>query len=297
MAFKTFDNFAIVLTPGYNEPLNDVDIQLLKSLITKDRNELHITENEGIGYKHSLDILYEIDNIKTLMLNNYNKKITKLPKNLVNFYTGNAFNQSINNLVLPDSIEKLVLGSNFNRIIEKFPSNLRYLEFGRRFNKPLTNLPDGLKSLYLNGEFNYPLDNLPKSLRFLSLFGIYNNRFNYSLDNLPEELEELYLSGPFNHPIDFLPSNLKMIYINSDFNHQIDNLPIGLLKICFANNAIFNHSIDKLPDSIEEIRLPKDYSYPIKKLPNNLKSLEISYKYIYLSNLRSILPKEKINLI
>ena len=169
MAFKTFDNFAIVLTPGYNEPLNDVDIQLLKSLITKDRNELHITENEGIGYKHSLDILYEIDYIKTLMLNNYNKKITKLPKNLVNFYTGNAFNQSINNLVLPDSIEKLVLGSNFNKIIEKFPSNLRYLEFGRRFNKPLTNLPDGLKSLYLNGEFNFPLDNLPKSLRFLSL--------------------------------------------------------------------------------------------------------------------------------
>lgn len=287
MFFKIENKCCIYFNDDFNEPLNENHIEELKKLIKEGNKELILPDRERDSYKHSIDLLSELDELEVLNLNAYKEKVNKLPPNLKEFYGGTGFNQKIGNsgLILPDSIEKLVFGFRFNNIIEKYPINLKSLELGKRFNQPVDNLPEGLEVLYISGDFNQPLDKLPKSLKFLSMYGMYGCKFNYTLDNLPDGLMELYLTGDFNHPLDYLPSSLKNLYINSFYTHSLNNLPYGLININLPHS--FNETIDYLPDTLEKIILPEGYKQEINKLPKNLKNMVISIKYPLLKKFKS----------
>lgn len=278
MVFKTYNDCCMHMDPEFIIPLKKEHLIEARKLIKSGHIELILSDNDGVGYKHSIDILANLKGLKILHLFQYRYPIKRLPPNLIELYTGNCFNQLIgtNGLILPNSIEKLVFGFSFNQPIDIYPPNLKILEFGSRFNQTVDNLPDGLIKLNLTGCFNQSLDNLPRTLKVLSLFGIYPSHFNQSVDNLPSDLEELYFSGEFNKSIDFLPSTLKIIYLSSFFNQKINNLPNGLIKLFFPKNGDFNESIDFLPDTIETLYLPNKYSQNIEKLPMNLRELYIN---------------------
>ncbi len=264
-----------------NQKISSKDIKQINNFLDQGMNELHLSRY----FKYDINELENLDKLEILHLCGYSQKISKLPRNLKEFYCGEVFNQNINENFFPNSLEKIVFSYCFNSTIEKYPDNLKHLEFGKSFNKPINNLPDKLEELYLFGDFNQTLDNLPSNLKIISLFGLNSCKFNHPINNLPLNLQELFLSGEFNQSIDFLPINLKTLYINSSFNHTIDNLPIGLHKIFFSNYSNFNNRIDNLPDTIEEIVLPDKYDIMINKLPRNLKKIKINKNYPYMKNL------------
>lgn len=261
-------NKIICFKEGFNKNLTKRHVDKLKKLISKGYNELHIKDEDGERYEHSINLIMDVPGIEILHLCDYHLPITKLPPNLKEFYSGNFFHQKIE-FNFPDSIKKLVFGFRFNQSIENYPKNLKQLEFSAKFNKPIDNLPIGLESLYINGNFNQTIDNLPSTLKKISFFGIYPSQFNQPIDNLPVGLEELYLFWDFNQPIDMLPANLQIIYLSSSFNQPLNNLPSNLKKIVFPAGGKFNHKIDNFPDSIEEIELPNEYDQDIKKYPKN----------------------------
>lgn len=127
-----------------------------------------------------------------------------LPPNLTHVTFGEYFNQPIN---LPPNITHLSLGLDFaqhiilpniiymeidsnNNIIDSLPNSLEELELGFEFNLPIDNLPSGLKKLVIyNYRYSYPLNNLPSSLEYLELEVGAGTKFEILPFNLPRNLK------------------------------------------------------------------------------------------------------------
>jgi hypothetical protein len=81
------------------------------------------------------------------------------------------FNQSIDNIIWPSSINFIKFGSLFNQPIDKvkWPDTIECIIFGRNFNQSIDNLPDGLKELVIHTLYK-PLLNLPITLQKLEIY-------------------------------------------------------------------------------------------------------------------------------
>ena len=76
-----------------------------------------------------------------------------LPMSLESLCFGNRFNQSLEDVRLPVSLKILVFGSDFNQSLEgvTLPSSLETLKFGHQFKQPLETLSlPSLRSLTLD---------------------------------------------------------------------------------------------------------------------------------------------------
>ena len=157
-----------------------------------------------------------LDNQKKIVFNDdFNEPLDNYLLNILKNYQivvfGMNFNQNIDNL--PDNIEILVLSSEFNKPVLKWPYNLKVLKF------------DACDYL-LNGycKYNHKLVNLP-NIKELMIGTFYN----HNIDDLPDSIEKLYFtrSTHFNHPINKLPKNLKYINLGRftirSFNNIIPN--------------------------------------------------------------------------
>jgi hypothetical protein len=123
------------------------------------------------------------------------------------------FNQSLDNVKFPDSLQTLQFGNGFNQSLDnvKFPDSLQNLHFGGNFNQNLNN--DTLNILH--------------SLTFL----IYNN----NQINLLLEIDELVIYT-LNKPMTNLPINIKkIIFKNSSYNSEY----IKKSKIPFGTQIVF----------------------------------------------------------
>jgi hypothetical protein len=103
------------------------------------------------------------------------------------------------NIPLPDGLQSLTFGYEFNQNMEKvpLPSGLQSLTFGYEFNQNMEKvaLPSGLQSLTFGGLFNQNMEKvaLPSGLQSLT----FGKMFNQSLDKvaLPSGLQSLTVCG------------------------------------------------------------------------------------------------------
>lgn len=109
------------------------------------------------------------DSIKTLTFcksSVFNNPISKFPNNLLHLSFGNTFNHPIDKN-LPDVLEMLELGTNFNIFIERLPTNIKILKFGKesKFNQPIKHFFNHLKlkEIHLGKNFKQKINNSKSS--------------------------------------------------------------------------------------------------------------------------------------
>jgi len=195
-----------------------------------------------------------------------------LPDGLIYLEFGCAFNRPICNdttFFLPNSIQILKFGKNFNNFIPHFPRNLKEIHFGSSFNQPVDNLPLGVEKIFFGSQFNQPVDNLPNSITHLN----FGHNFNQPIDNLPRGgkryderkgvfvetcLIHLTLGDNFNQSVDNLPHGIKYVYFGKNFNQDINNLVDSIEEIYFCYFSKYNREVKKLPANLKKIKLPKN---------------------------------------
>ena len=106
---------------------------------------------------------------------------------------GDEFNQSLERVILPSSLQSLAFGDRFNQSLERvtLPSSLQSLSFGLELNQSLERVswPSSLQSLIFCFSFDQSLEQvtLSSSIQSLSFFFL----FNQSLErvSLPSSLQ------------------------------------------------------------------------------------------------------------
>ncbi|CAK9040094.1 unnamed protein product, partial [Durusdinium trenchii] len=171
----------------------------------------------------------------------------------------NWFNQSLERVTLPSSLQSLTFGHFFNQSLEgvTLPSSLQTLTFGEYFDQSLegVTLPSSLQTLTFGNWFNQSLESvtLPSSLQSLT-FGHF---FNQSLEGvtLPSSLQTLTFGYKFNRSLEgvTLPSSLKTLTFGHSFNQSLEGvtLPSSLQTLTFGCD--FNQSLESvtLPSSLQ----------------------------------------------
>jgi len=102
----------------------------------------NLTQLQQLTFSYKFNKELDIQtNVKILKLNCNNKKIIDY---------------------LPNSIEELYLGSNFNLELNDLPNSIRILSFDyySKYNKELNNLPKSLEKLYLPKNYNIEIKNI-----------------------------------------------------------------------------------------------------------------------------------------
>lgn len=156
-----------------------------------------------------------------------------LPQKLEKLSLGNDFNQILDQTELPNNLESLSFGDEFNQNLDavNLPGTLEELSFGRRFDQSLVDvrLPDSLKSLTFGSYYNQSLENvhLPLSLEHLT----FGDRFNQSLEyvSLPSNLQSLHFGMHFSRNLEGItwPSNLRSFSCGRQYK---ESLSLGFVE-------------------------------------------------------------------
>jgi len=188
-----------------------------------------------------------------------------------------VFDEDVENLILPETIEELFLiGIKFGIETVKikkivFPKNLKILEI-RHVDTNLDNLPQ-IEELILNQ--NIASDFLPNSLKKLYFQGNY-----IELENLPLSVKVLELMC---NDVKRIPHQIEELNITQDLRTVI--LPLKLKKLDLSSNL--NEYWINIP--IEHLVLYGDHLRELKKCPKKIKTLEI-----YCGDGKIVLPKIEI---
>lgn len=156
--------------------------------------------------------------------------------NLTFLALGANFNQSLDGLHFPASLETLIFGRAFNWSLKnaKLPENLETLIFGERYNQSLQGVqfPSSLDSLIFGFEYNQSLEGvkLPSGLQHLD----FGYKYNQSLKmvQLPNDLKTLDLGYSFNQSIHQiqLPSSLERLSFGGQFQQSLEDVTFPQLK-------------------------------------------------------------------
>ena len=149
---------------------------------------------------------------------------------------GKRFNQSLDDVVFPYSVDEFVFGDDFNQPIDNidWPSNITMITFGKHFNQPIENVqwPDSIDFIHFGEDFNQSVARV----------------------QWPNELVNLTFGKHFNQPVRGMkcPKKLVLLAFGKDFNQSF-------------NGMIFNRSLKK-------VYLPEEYSQVIEHsfFPSNV---------------------------
>ena len=177
------------------------------------------------------------------------------PASLQRLSFGDRFNRPIVGVVWPASLQQLSFGRRlssggcFNQPVMgvAWPANLQQLSFGTSFDGPIAGIswPTTLRQLSFGYMFNQPILGVvwPPSLRRLSFGG----RFNQPILGVawPPSLQRLVFGGRFDQPILGVgwPSSLRQVSFGQSFNQPILGVgwPSSLRQVCFGQS--FNQPI------------------------------------------------------
>eukprot|EP00752_Nemacystus_decipiens_P006577 g5922.t1 len=157
------------------------------------------------------------------------------PETLETLEFGYRFNRSLGpgRVRWPPGLRRLKLGATWNRLLtgarDSWPASLEVLEFGTCFDKPLqgkdgAGLPRGLREVILGGVFDQPLAGV----------------------EWPAGLQELTLSEHFDQPLEFggggargvsFPAGLRRIVFGGQFDQEVSSTawPQGLVYLSFGD--------------------------------------------------------------
>lgn len=234
-------------------------------------------------------------NLKILHIAQFNNMIYNLPDGIEELripidykYLKEIFS-SINTVKL----KKLIIGLNFKSHsrktslfdLESIPDSVEEIDFGDNFNQKLTHLPSGVKKITFGFNFNYSigLDDLPDSIEYLE-FG-YN--FNNSINKYPSNLKILKFGRNYSSRLENLPDGLLELEINERFNDKLSNLPTTLEILRFNEfDQYLNLDKLKLPDSIKILQLGKCHKLlGIKNIPKSLEYIKYNKSNKKITNL------------
>lgn len=199
------------------------------------------------------------------------------------------FNEQIYENTLPNTIENIYFGYNFNQRLHPFPSSLRVIkfghlfdqeidenvfpkimfsiEFGYRYNKELKQnvLPDELNELKFGKLYTKALE--PGVIRYLKRLFFdcaFEINYDFNMNTFCDSLEELYLGSGWIPKIrkNTLPKNLKILHLNGQYNNPIDKgvLPESLTELTFNWNHSYPLDVYALPKSLKKLTLGKSYN-------------------------------------
>eukprot|EP00434_Breviolum_minutum_P036134 symbB.v1.2.032006.t1/scaffold3782.1/size50425/3 len=193
-----------------------------------------------------------------------------------------GFNQRVENVILPISLQSLSFGYDFNQSLENvaLPCSLQSLTFGFHFNQSLENvtLPGNLQTLTFGYDFNQSLENvtLPSSLQSLT-FGFH---FNQSLENvtLPGNLQTLTFGYDFNQSLEN-PGSLQSLTFGMNFNQSLANITLP----CSLKDLTFHESLENAtwPHSLQSLTFGHSFNQSLVNvtLPGSLQSLTFGFHF------------------
>ena len=139
--------------------------------------------------------------------------------------------------VFPETLVEIVLTNcNYNRSVDNLPNGLQVLLLGTQFNQPINNLPLSLKKLYIkSAHFDQSIDMLPSGLEKLYLWiNLKQYEYKFSLDNLPNKLKSLQVQFQSLPSREFAANNLpdSIEYLELDCKHfpNIIKLPANIKR-------------------------------------------------------------------
>lgn len=215
------------------------------------------------------------------------------------FVFGNAFNDSVETVMWPPRVRRLVFdiqfermewgqhftnGSGFNRPIGGkvvWPASLKQLVFGEYFNQPLDGVrwPASLEEVVFGWEFNQTLDEVrwPLSLKRV-VFGV---RFNQRISEVkwPGSLQAVIFGCSFNQSLESVkwPNALQQLGFQGCFDQPVELVewPSSLREISFGWK--FNHPIQSFfaGTSLRQITFGDGFNQEIEqvKWPSSVEKL------------------------
>ncbi len=220
-----------------------------------------VCSNVGVSNRVELDKL-----LQHIIINQSNTNCQVKLCTLLHLYV--KFNDYMNDVVLPLSLQTLTFGHCFNPSVASIsiPDALHTLSFGRDFNQTLCGviLPLHLDTLTFGYWFNLSLAGVtfPDSLQTLT----FGRCFNQSLSGVtfPASLQTLTFGACFNQSLSGVtfPASLKTLTFGFDFNCPLFGikLPASLQTLKFG--YFFNQSFDDVnfPESLHSLTLGNSFS-------------------------------------
>lgn len=163
-----------------------------------------------------------------------NVDLTLIPDSIEEIEFGDDFNQSINKK-LSKNIKKITFGFNFKPYsIDDLSDSIEYLEFGYNFNGMIKKYSSNLKYLKFGRNFNQHINNLPEGLISLSI----NERFHSQINKLPSTLEILEFNpyAEYTHDIMCIPDSVNTIILGKYMEKNKINIPKSLKNITYPEN-------------------------------------------------------------
>lgn len=190
------------------------------------------------------------------------------PRGVKELRFGPLFEDNIEQLNFPETLETLTFGFRFNRSLGpgqvRWPAGLKRLRFGATWNRLLTGArdtwPASLEVLEFGTGFNKPLQGgdgvgFPSGLREINLGGVFDQPL--AGVEWPSGLQELTLSEYFDQPLEFkdggggvsFPRGLRRIVFGGRFNQEVSSTawPQDLEVLAFGDK--FNRAF--VPPGVE----------------------------------------------
>jgi len=250
--------------------------------------------------RESLTLLHLPSTLHTLRLDGTMKgndlAALTLPHSLTSLDLGYDCDASLDDVVWPPHLTRLVIGQRFNQPLLEWspPSSLTELILSDEYGSggwylPLSQLrlPSNLHKLTFGSYFDQPLTgfHFPSSLRVLCFGRWFNQSLTASAWTPPPNLEELDLTRCWEWDRPWtdlhLPPTLRKLTLPDRFNQPIENeqgecelhLPDTLVELRFDHQ--FNQSLRSLqpPASLRLLSIPcESVSYSLDQLPLSLPS-------------------------
>ena len=113
-------------------------------------------------------------NIQSISFGTYFDQPINFPKSLIQLHLGVSFSQSVNPIELAN-LKYFEINCNNLSLVENLPNSLEKLIIGSCANFPLNNLPNSIKFIMiLNEDYNEDLSNLPNSIEHIVLNSKYD---------------------------------------------------------------------------------------------------------------------------
>lgn len=224
-------------------------------------------------------------NIKVLHLPNYyNFEIKNIPKGLEELKISLDYN-FLQNFNVCHNLKKIIIGSTNNK------SHLNSVS-----NFDLSTIPNTIEDIVFGDDFNQKLENLPIKTKKIIFGFNFRNGFTYLDFDLNDTIEHLEFGYCFNELIYKYPNNLKYLKFGRNYNMKIDNLPEGLVELfinerfCtkilklpttleileFDYYSSYSFDISCIPNSIHTIKLGRNMNICKINIPKNLKNISYS---------------------
>jgi hypothetical protein len=154
---------------------------------------------------------------------------------------GPLFNQPLQEGDVPQGVETLTFGRDFNSSLLHMPDTVKTLKFGYRFNQPLDGISQGVETLTFGTYFDESLLHMPHTVKTL-MFG-YN--FKQSLEGISPVVETLEFGYDFNQPLAHIPHTVKTLTFGSNFHQPLTYLPRTVTHLTVGH--YFNHLLPTRP--------------------------------------------------